>query len=272
MLPSPGEPGTVFVAGSDGADTVFIRMIPAGNSSYGTLDINGHLVSAADVTDIVFNGLGGDDLLVIDHGPEGGQGSFVGLPRALDSGLPILFEGGTGFDEVHVFGDPGASVDMTYEAGPLELSLLEVRLTSLTPTHGQQVRMHDVENVLTLTPAATLKVLPNGNDSPVELVNGPMVYNHVTNQVYGGSPALPPITFARAADLYLVGTDYDDVFVLNNPAPAEGLESVTVDGLGGKDTVINPGGAVGIEWVYDGVEFVSPDLSEVARLLEAEQR
>lgn len=116
-VPAFGSPGPVVMTGTDGPDQFVIRLSPlriAGVNLQFSDDGGAtfQMARAQDITQVFVNGLGGDDTLTLDS-----SNGLVGRP-SIYGPLPIEYDGGDGFNQLVLTGDPGAPVAKGYSAGP----------------------------------------------------------------------------------------------------------------------------------------------------------
>src|SRR5262249_22041307 len=103
-LPKPGQPGPAIITGSAEPDRFQIRIRPDNASQIQFLDEKFPVFLTAalsDVTEIDVNTLGEADTLTIDN--SSGLVAKIG-------GLPVVFDGGTGADQLVLLGDPLTAV------------------------------------------------------------------------------------------------------------------------------------------------------------------
>lgn len=106
-LPPPGEYGPVVLTGTEGADQFIVRTAPvmAPGNWLAFSDDGGQtyeIINAQYVTNVAVRGLGGNDTLTLDN-------SAGALGRGSEP-LSIRYDGGAGFDQLVLTGNPGGSI------------------------------------------------------------------------------------------------------------------------------------------------------------------
>jgi hypothetical protein len=211
----------------------------------------------ADVAVVEFQGFGGDDWLTVSH-----EGAFVGTPR----GLQVLWNGGEGSDGFYTYGDAGKRVDIAYYLGP---SVGVEAAVSAGAWHA--VSMQGVDLIYDFTFAATLSVQMFSAFRGIELADSEwpddIALSRVRPYVPDGTAA---VDFTNKTELTLQGVPGADVFLLNNPVPATGLELVRIEGDPAEDCyAIGPEQDSSMQVV---TQLPLCELAEVARALQAQRR
>jgi len=221
-----GTVDTLVVEGSDRADNYVITN-PTGAALVAVRDvITGVVVTGGTTGNLALlqiNTLGNDDLVTVDVG--------VATPSDLIS-VPILFDGGTGRDQLTVQGTPppGNTIStVTYTPGP---AVHQGRLAYDGATSDMTIDFLNLEPVFELVAAASL------------IVNGTNVPNTINYQQ--GSVAtrglvlvdeFESIEFENKVALVINGLGGEDNFVLNNANVPTGLTRITADGGAGNDII-----------------------------------
>jgi len=203
------------VAGGDGADTITVETAGAlsGSISGGA---GGDTVAIQDGAQVAgtISGDAGDDLLTVDF--------LGGYARAL------TFNGGTGNDDIQLTGG-GAGATGIYNVGP-------------TPDAGELITMLGGTQTVDFTglePIEDLQVLDSltinataGNNT-INVIDAPTAGQTEVN--FNGAFEL--IRFQDNTDVVINAGGGNDIVNLNNPNPATGLMTLTVNGDAGNDTV-----------------------------------
>ncbi|HEV3025829.1 MAG TPA: hypothetical protein VGX76_25320, partial [Pirellulales bacterium] len=166
--------GLVSVIGTPHADAFVIRVAPTMATQLQFSDDGGTTFTSfasSVVTGVDVQGLGGHDVLTIDN-----NFGLVG-----GSNLPITFEGGKGFDELVLQGDPkGApitevySIGTTFGAGTLSVD---------DGTTSATIKFTDVESVVDTLTADQLTINANDNPNFIRISDGPTLDGLQTTRV-----------------------------------------------------------------------------------------
>jgi len=263
--------GLVSVVGTPHHDEFIIRFDPTISTQLQFSDDGGTSFTsfaATAVTAVDVTGLQGQDVLTIDN-------SF-GLVGGTN--LPISFDGGKGFDELVLSGNPGgAAITETYTVGTKSgTGMITVGNGALSST----ITLTSVESIVDTLTASQLTINANDNPNLIKINDGPAIdgvqttrvriFDRVTEEKHGKgddnnqgednhqgddnnqgdedgmgedrhgdqSTVFTPIRFANKTNVTINSLGGNDVFILNNPHPAAGLAQLTLDGGAGQNTVI----------------------------------
>ncbi len=207
---------TLVIQGRDGAADSFTVTHPA-TGSVAVTDAAAPGVTVTETTGALgalhLNTLGGNDQVTVNVGP---QSDVIGVP--------ILFDGGTGFDTLTVTGTPATTVaQVTYTVNPLENG------GSLAYTDGGGA---------TLMSISFLNLEPVFDFVPATLVVNGTAANNFISYTQGSVPANGLVTvdnnesieFNNKTTLTLNGLGGQDVISINNPLVPTGLTGIIVNG------------------------------------------
>lgn len=236
--------GMVSVTGTDQNDDIVIRVDPGNADNFQIYDQqNVRTVARSSVRGIEVNAGDGADRLFIDHG----NGPVLrGFGR-----LPIRYDGGDGGDRLISIGDANDArlyEILSFGDSPGKGTFTTLRARSLA---WQTVSFSRVDEVMALSPAASLSVLGNNHDNVFELTNGARTNNQTTGRVRMIDvrsckrhddqvileQAHTPLVFANKRMVSIFagrGKDYIDLNVPQSPA---GLTALHLNGGGGRDAL-----------------------------------
>ncbi len=236
-LPAAAEPGAasiltyaapVAARGTENRYTLRVRgtALELSDSASGAVLRSRPLAATAGVD---IRGADGDtnDTLTVDLG-----GGLLALPQG------IRYDGGTGgFDTLVVAG--GAVARQTYDQknandGVITLDGLRIVYTNIEP-------IHDV------VPAGTLTINATAGADAISIVDGPIL-----EQTTVSSPSFELITFANKANVVVNGLGGNDTVTLNNPHPAAGMMSLTINGGTEDDSIVVVASPPGVTVNVDG--------------------
>ena len=228
-LYSSGQADTLVIEGADGdagGNDDYVVTKPAALVALTVRDTNSNVFVTVTTTSLKLlqlNTLGNDDLVTVDVG--------VGVPSDLIS-VPILFDGGTGRDQLTVQGNPPPANTITsaiYTPGP---AVHQGRLFYDGAASDMTIDFLNLEPVVDLVVAANL------------VVNGTNVPNSILYQ-QGNSVArgivrvdeFETIEFENKTLLTINGLGGEDNFVLDNANVPTGLTRIIADGGAGNDII-----------------------------------
>jgi hypothetical protein len=204
---------TLTIQGDANGNQITVRVKPGDPSRIEVLQ-DGDPVGDFDRTAfdrIEVAGGSGDDALAIDSGS--------GNP--LPSG-GVSFDGGAGDNLLVLCGGPFAEETLTpsrQDAGSVGLDGAEV-------TYNQVATLNDLARV-----TGSLVVNAPAGTEFINAVDGPTVSGSATTQVNSGAAGtFATINFANKANVTVNGLGGAGTFTLNNPRPADGLTSLTLNG------------------------------------------
>ncbi len=205
------------VAGGDGADTITIEsagMLSGSISAGAGADIIA-LEDGAQVAGTI-SGNAGNDLLTVDY--LGGYGRM------------LTFDGGTGADDIQLTGG-GAGFSGTYDVGPTpDAGLLT---TDDGAASQQQLSFTGLEPIEDLQVLDLLTINVTSGNNTINVINAPTAGQTEVN--FGGAFEL--IRFRDKTDVVVNAGGGNDTVNLNNPNPATGLATLTINGDAGNDTI-----------------------------------
>ncbi len=143
----------------------------------------------------------------------------------------LLFDGGPGgTNELALAGSAFVAEQHYVASGPdsgtIHLDGLEIVYWNLTP----------IEDLL---PAEHLEFSATDGDDTIWFVDGPEIEDTRTSRIHSGdNGTFESLTFANKRHVTVQGLAGNDTFTLDNPHPAQGLESLTLTGGDGHDSII----------------------------------
>ncbi len=224
-----GLADTLVIEGADGdagGNDDYLVTKPAAGVALAVRDNNSNVVVTVTTTSLKLlqlNTLGNDDLVTVDVG--------LGVPSDLIS-VPILFDGGTGRDQMTVQGNPPPANTITnaiYTPGP---GVHQGRLFYDGATSDMTIDFLNLEPVVDLVVAANLVV--NGTNVPntINYEQGSVATRGIVRV-----DEFETIEFANKAVLVMNGLGGEDNFVLDNANVPTGLIRIVADGGAGNDTI-----------------------------------
>ncbi|MGD9646193.1 MAG: DUF4214 domain-containing protein, partial [Pirellulales bacterium] len=246
-LYTSGTQDTLVIEGADGlgpgiADDSYTITNPAGAPLVAVRDdISTVVVTAGTSLKLLqLNTLGNDDQVTVD----------VDAATSDLITVPILYDGGTGFDLLTVQGTPPANNTVntvTYTPGPV---VHQGRLAYDGALTDMTIDFLNLEPVVDLVVAADLIV--NGTNSPntINYEEGSAATRGIVRV-----DEFETIEFANKTNLFINGLGGEDTFVLDNANVPTGLTRIIADGGAGNDniTALNlPGGGAFITNLIGG--------------------
>lgn len=226
---SSGQADTLVIEGADGdagGTDDYLVTKPAAGVALAVRDNNSNVVVTVTTTGLKLlqlNTLGNDDLVTVDVG--------VGVPSDLIS-VPILFDGGTGRDQLTVQGNPPPANTITnaiYTPGP---AVHQGRLFYDGATSDMTIDFLNLEPVVDLVVAANLVV--NGTNVPntINYEQGSVATRGIVRV-----DEFETIEFENKTLLTINGLGGEDNIVLDNANIPSGLTGIVADGGAGNDTI-----------------------------------
>ncbi|MFO0819773.1 MAG: right-handed parallel beta-helix repeat-containing protein [Pirellulales bacterium] len=209
--------GNLLLDGTGLDDILTVTATNANSGSY-VLNVNGvdnPTVNFSNVTKLTFNGLAGNDKLIINN-PGGG----VFAPS-----LGIVFNGGADSDSLDILG--GSAASGAYSPGP---AFDAGTLVQTNAPHTQTVNFTGVENGIAHTTTVTAFTInaTTGNDI-LNVVNGPTVSGDQTVEVnFNG--AFEEIRIANKSTATVLAGNGADTFNVNYTAAPTGISTLTLNG------------------------------------------
>jgi len=234
VLSSTGD--TLIVEGLDsgiGTDS-FTVTNPAGSPTAAVTDnIFGVTVTELGTIGgfgrLQLNTLGGDDTVTVN----------VGATDVV--GVPIVYDGGSGFDRLTVSGTPATAVnEVIYSPGPSNTAG-RLRYENAGNATLMSIDFTDLEPVVDLVPAAVLTVNATNADNAINYTQGTVATNGLVSV-----DNFETIEFSAKTSLVINALAGSDTINLNNPTTPAGLTgNITVNGNDptASDTVIVNGNA-----------------------------
>jgi hypothetical protein len=224
-----GQADTLVIEGADGdagGTDDYLVTKPAAGVALAVRDNNSNVVVTVTTTGLKLlqlNTLGNDDLVTVDVG--------VGVPSDLIS-VPILFDGGTGRDQLTVQGNPPPANTITnaiYTPGP---AVHQGRLFYDGAASDMTIDFLNLEPVVDLVVAANLVV--NGTNVPntINYEQGSVATRGIVRV-----DEFETIEFENKSVLLINGLGGEDNFVLNNANVPTGLIRIVADGGAGNDMI-----------------------------------
>lgn len=244
--------GVVKVIGTDQNDDVVVRIDPNDAANLQVYDQSQvKTIARSDVRGIVVAGGRGDDRLFVENGN--------GFVSRTSGDLLIQFDGGEGADRVIAIGDAANDADLNGGYAPGKETGSGALLTrARAGKRGvfQRVVFSDVEDVLDLSPAASLTIYGTKEANVIALEDGPIVNQQPTGRLrlldvkehkkHGHDrgkdnselivrQSYASVTFANKGQLSIDAGKGKDFINVNLSRPPAGLRSLCIDGGGGRD-------------------------------------
>jgi hypothetical protein len=303
QVPAPGTVGPAIITGTNGNDSLAIRMAPGDPSTLQLSDNGGSTwtsTAIANLTSVTATGLAGADTFTIDNG-----NGLVGTSLS----LPIVFNGGPGADTLVLQGTPGGpAITETYSPGTSTGSGTIINNNSIIQ---QNLSFTGVEQIVDTVPANQLVINCNNASNYVQILNGGVYSGLTSTRVVGlarsavnNTPAssndpnlasgdvladmlnqaFTPIDATNKRNLFVNGGGANNAFILNNPRTAANLTTLSLNGgVGGRnlgmERVAPPGvllsssnfirvdstaPSIFIDELYEMRLFRAPSVAEVA--------
>jgi hypothetical protein len=279
-LPTPGAPGPVTVAGTDGPDRFVVRM-QAGSMTNVQFSDNGggsfQTAALADVTSIAVQGLRGHDLLTVDL-----SNGLIG--NTSPGGLSLTFDGGPGRDALIVQGNAGTGLTETYAPGATS----DAGTLTLAGTTTLGISFSKISQVIDTATATQITVNQTAGDNVIRVatqqgnrdlldaqggrvnqallriggvdlqgfddVLDNIVSDDLTDESSVATPlSFVPISLANKAAVTVNAGDGNDLFLLD-ARQAAGVMTLTLDGGPGTDKLISVNAPAGVGLTTPNVE------------------
>ena len=228
VLPATNESGTLAYTAS---------AAPCGEKNQITLKLHGANLVLSDsrsgfilcsrplalTRGVEIKGAGGDtnDTLTVD---------FSGGPFSLPEGL--RFDGGVGgYDTLVVTG--GTSAREIYDPKNQNDGVITL--------DGTRIIYSNIEPVIDTVPAVNFTFNGPASDDLINIVDGGVLGGDALTQVNSSnspSPTFESIAFSNKTNVIVNSMDGSDTITLNNPNPATGMTTLTINGGNGDDSII----------------------------------
>jgi fibronectin-binding autotransporter adhesin len=216
--------GNVVVNGTSGPDTLILT----GNAASITYTLNGASTTVAGATSFTFNGLDGNDLMVVDY-----SGGFFSLPGG------ISFDGGNGSDSIRVIGtgtSTGTYLPSATTQGDGTITVTQGSTDTITFTNLTPAEVSGMASFTFTTP---------NSDDVVSVLPGTGSGGQQADVISGtsGGVAFEALTFFNIADFTLdVGANdganpVDNVTLGNGGPVAQGLTTFRLNTGPGNDVL-----------------------------------
>ncbi|MCO6454870.1 MAG: hypothetical protein J5I93_06190, partial [Pirellulaceae bacterium] len=212
----------ITVDGSGLDDILEVTATSPGNGSYvlTTNAVPGPTVSFLNIAGLTFNGLAGDDKLIIHNPP----GAVFAPTRG------IVYNGGDDDDSLELTDGGGAAFVETYSVGPQQ----NAGTISFEGPQTQTIFFTGLEPISDNVPVASLAIHASPGNDTINVIDGPVFAGDQTVEVnFGPSPA--PYELMRLANkphVTLNGTAGDDTINVGYTTKSAGLLTFTVNGDG----------------------------------------
>ena len=213
---------TLVVEGSGGSDPFTATLDGIGDlqitGAFTTLNTTG--MDSADLLQV--NALGGDDSLTVD----------VNGTALIDT--PIFYDGGSGSDVLTVEGTPMNPIDRVEYFPGLQPDEGRLEYDESFGVLGVDmiIDFDNLEPVVDLVPAAFLTVNGTGEANSITYVQGSLPTRGLVS-----IDGFETIDFENKTSLSIFAEGGDDTVVIDNPNLPTGLESISVSGNEGNDTI-----------------------------------
>jgi hypothetical protein len=278
-LPTPGVPGPALLTGGPDADRFLIRLQPGMPSNIQFLDEKEaifHTAALADVTAVTVNTLGGADTLTIDN--------QYGLVAAPGAGFPISFDGGSGYNELVLLGNPQVTVNQAYIVG---LTADAGMILASAGFQSMNISFRHLSAITDALTAASLTMSANDNPNLIKLEDGlpfdnlptmriesidfqgfelPLAGvpdNNLTNDATAPARlSFVPIRVANSSSVRVNALGGDDQFILDVTGRVPGLTSLVLDGGTGNDRLLIQKTPLGVSTNFVNIEVVVQEAQE----------